>query len=393
MPRIEEVNRLVEVLASIGVHARWLENNDLEIKPPARLQLENINEEAGRKTRSIIMFMGPLLHLLPEFNLPFAGGCELGERTIRPHLFGLEEFGLKVQATHGWYKCVSTPRAPGKVIMYELGDTPSENVLMAAARTPGKTIIKFATSNYMVQDVMFYLQALGVKITGIGSYHIEVEGLSDINKDVEYYPAEDPIEVMSLLAAAITTKSALTIRRAPLDFLELELLKLRKMGFRFTLSEEYKAMNGQTTLVDIVCHESPELIALEDKIHALPYPGINQDNLPFFTLIAANSKGRTLIHDWTYEDRAIYYTELNKLGADIRLGDMHRAYVTGPTTWKPAEIICPPALRPAMLILIAMLGANGSSTLRNVYSISRGYEDIAERLRSLGAQIEIFRDI
>jgi len=121
----------------------------------------------------------------------------------------------------------------------------------------------------------------------------------------------------------------------------------------------------------------------------LPYPGINIDNLPFFVPIAAVAKGETLIHDWVYENRAIHYMELTKLGARMILADPHRVYVTGSTTFKPTQIACPPALRPAMIILIAMLAADGVSILRNVYSISRGYEEIATRLNSLGAKIEV----
>lgn len=393
MPRIEEVNRIIEVLVSIGVHVRWLKDNTLEIKPPARLKLENIDEDAGRKTRTIIMFMGPLMHLLGEFKLPFAGGCKLGERTIRPHLYGLENFGLSVDTKTGWYHCTSKPKPAGKVVMYELSETACENILMAAARTPGKTIIKSASSNYMVQDVAFFLQELGVKISGIGGPTLEVEGLKDINKDIEYWPSEDPIEAMTFLSVAATTNSPITIRRAPVDFLEVELLKLEKMGMRFTKSDEYLAKNGKTKLIDIVCHESPELVALEDKLHALPHPGINMDNLPYFVPIAASAKGKTLIHDWSYENRAIYYTELTKLNATIELADVHRAYITGPTKWKAGEVVCPPALRPAVLILIGMLAAPGVSTLRNVYSINRGYEDLAQRLRTLGAKIEILREI
>lgn len=393
MPRIEEVNRLIEVLVSIGVHVRWLDNNDLEIKPPVRLKLDAMDAEAGRKTRSIIMFMGPLMHLANEFRIPFAGGCKLGERTVRPHLFALEELGLQVETKTGWYYCTSEPHSADKIVMYENSDTASENILMAAARVPAKTTIKMLSPNYMVQDVMFFLQELGVKIKGIGKSTIEIEGLKDINKDVEYWPAEDPIEAMTFLSIAATTNSPITIRRAPLDFIELELLKLKKMGFRYTLSDEYKARNGKTVLVDVVCHESPKLVALEDKIHALPYPGINMDNLPYFVPVAAVAQGRTLIHDWSYENRAIYYTELNKLNANVQLADVHRAYVTGPTHWKPAEVICPPALRPAVLILIGMLAAEGTSVLRNVYSISRGYEDLAQRLQTLGAHIEVLREI
>jgi UDP-N-acetylglucosamine 1-carboxyvinyltransferase len=129
-----------------------------------------------------------------------------------------------------------------------------------------------------------------------------------------------------------------------------------------------------------------------DKIHAQPYPGINTDNLPFFVPIATQAVGTTLIHDWMWENRAIYFTELNRLGANITLADPHRAYVTGPTKLKAAQIVCPPALRPAMIILIAMLAAEGTSILRNVYSINRGYEEIAKRLNTIGAKVEVIHN-
>lgn len=395
MPRIEEVNRLIEVLNSIGVQTRWLnDNNDLEIKPPARLKMDEINAEAGRKTRSVIMFMAPLMHLKREFRLPYAGGCKLGERTIRPHLFALEEFGLEVETHEGWYTCYSKPRLPKRrVVMYENGNTPTENALMAAARTEGVTEIRRAAFNYMVVDLCHFLEKLGVKIEGIGTDHLRVQGVRDINKNVSYSPSEDPIEAMTFLSIAATTNSPITIARCPIDFLDLELLKLEKMGMFFTISPEYKADNGKTTLVDITCHETPGLIAPEDKVEAHDAPGMNMDSLPYFVPVAASAEGRTLIHDWSYENRAIYYTELNKLNANIQLADVHRAYITGPTKWKATEVICPPALRPAVLVLIGMLAAPGTSILRNVYSISRGYEDLATRLNALGANIEVFREI
>lgn len=394
MPRIEEVNRLIEVMVSIGVQIRWLNaDNDLEIKPPKKIQVENIDAVAARKTRSVIMYMGPLMHLMSEFKLPYAGGCKLGERTVRPHLDALEAFGLKVETTDGWYRCVSNPEAPAKIVMSESGDTATENALLAAALSPGTTTIKHASPNYMVQDVCFFLEKLGVSIKGIGTHSLEVTGLKNIDKDVEYWPSEDPIEAMTFLSIAATTNSEITIQRCPIDFLEIELSKLEQMGLNFTVSEQYLARNKHTKLVDIATKHSPQLVALEDKIEAHPYPGINMDNLPYFVPIAARAKGRTLIHDWAYENRAIYYTELNKLNANITLIDIHRAYVNGPTSWKAAEVICPPALRPAVLILIGMLAAPGVSTLRNVYSISRGYEDFANRLNAIGADIEVLHDM
>ncbi len=393
--RIEEVNRLLEVLASLGVQTRWLgDEGDLEIIPPATLDLDRIDEEAARRTRSIIMFLGPLLHRADAFQLPYAGGCDLGTRTVEPHLAALRPFGLEVKATEGSYHAtVDHDRSIGRpIVLTERGDTVTENALMAAALHDGVTVIRNASPNYMVQDLCFYLERLGVRIDGVGTTTLTVHGLAEIDVDVDYAPSEDPIEAMSLLAAAIVTGSEITIRRVPIEFLEIELALLEEMGFRYDLTEEYAAANGHTRLVDLTtrvsCLHSPI-----DKIHPMPFPGLNIDNLPFFAIIAATADGSTLIHDWVYENRAIYLTELTKLGATVQLLDPHRVRIEGPTRWSGAEIVCPPALRPAVVVLLAMLASKGTSVLRSVYVINRGYEDLATRLNALGASIETFRDI
>ncbi|MEJ1110847.1 MULTISPECIES: UDP-N-acetylglucosamine 1-carboxyvinyltransferase [unclassified Kribbella] len=393
--RIEEVNRLLEVLNSIGVRTTWLNDaGDLEIVPPAHLDLAAMDAEAARRTRSIIMFLGPLLHREDTFQLPYAGGCDLGTRTVEPHMAALRPFGLDVKATGGEYHAmVNRAVTPGKpIVLTERGDTVTENAIMAAARFDGVTVIRNASSNYMVQDLCFYLDLLGVKIDGIGSTTLTVHGRPEIDVDVDYAPSEDPIEAMSLLTAAIVTGSEVTIRRAPVEFLEIELALLEEMGLDYSRSEEYLAENGRTRLVDLVTRPS-RLHAPIDKIHPMPFPGLNIDNLPFFAVIAASATGQTLIHDWVYENRAIYLTDLNKLGGRVKLLDPHRVMVEGPTHWSGAEIMCPPALRPAVVTLIAMMAAKGTSVLRSVYVINRGYEDLATRLNSLGAQIETFRDI
>ncbi|MDQ4110009.1 MAG: UDP-N-acetylglucosamine 1-carboxyvinyltransferase [Actinomycetota bacterium] len=392
--RIEEVNRIIEVLNSIGVQTRWLnDDNDLEIVPPKELRLDAVDEAAARRTRSVIMFLGPLLHRLDTFELPYAGGCNLGTRTVEPHMSALRPFGLEVKATDGAYHAsVNREIQPGRpIVLTERGDTVTENALLAAARYDGVTVIRNASSNYMVQDLCFFLERLGVRIEGIGSTTLKVHGVTEIDVDVDYAPSEDPIEAMSLLAAAIVTGSEITIRRAPIEFLEIELALLEEMGFVYQRSDEYVADNGQTRLVDLTTKPST-LHAPLDKIHPMPFPGLNIDNLPFFAVIAATAQGQTLIHDWVYENRAIYLTELTKLGGSVKLLDPHRVMVEGPTRWRAAEMMCPPALRPAVVLLLAMLAARGTSVLRNVYVINRGYEDLAERLNALGAQIEMFRD-
>ncbi len=318
----------------------------------------------------VALLCASLLHRADSFELPYAGGCNLGTRTVEPHMFALRPFGLEVKATDGEYHAqvnrAIEPQAP--IVLTERGDTVTENALMAAALHPGVTV------------------------DGVGTTTLTVTGLDDIDVDVDYAPSEDPIEAMSLLAAAIVTKSEITIRRVPIEFLEIELATLGEMGFVYVRSEEYVARNGNTRLVDITTKPS-DLHAPLDKIHPMPFPGLNIDNLPFFAVIAAVAEGQTLLHDWVYENRAIYLTELNKLGAQVKLLDPHRVLVDGPTHFSGAEIVCPPALRPAVVILLAMLASKGRSVLRSTYVIHRGYEDLAERLNELGANIETFRDI
>lgn len=389
--RIEEVYRVIEILESIGVKVKWIKHNSVVITPPEVFDLKNINVESAIKTRSVIMLIGPVIHYLKSFSLPHASGCNLGKRTISAHTYALEEVGIKIKTTNNSYDISTKKLKPSDLVMYEAGDTACENILTATALIDGVSTIRFASANYMVQEICFFLEALGVRVDGIGSSNLVVHGIKEINKDIEYTNSEDPIESMMFISAAIVTDSKLAITRAPIDFLSLELEKLKKMGLKYKITKKYFSYNGRTKLVDLEILPS-KLIALDDKIHANPYPGINMDNLPFFAPIAIKAKGQTMIHDWVYENRAIYFTELNRLGANVTLADPHRVYIQGGTILKPAQVVCPPALRPSMVILIAMLGAKGVSMLRNVYMINRGYEEIALRLNSIGADIKIIKN-
>lgn len=388
---IEEVNRLIEVLQSIGVQVTWsADDTDLTIVRPEVLDLENMDVAAARRTRSIIMFLGPLMHLADSFRLPYAGGCQLGARTVEPHMQALHAFGLDVTATEGYYKATARHSRPQRtIVLTERGDTVTENALMAAAMTPGETVLRNASPNYMVQDLCVFLMMLGVEIEGVGTTTLRIKGQPELNKDVTYTISEDPIEAMSLITAAVVTHSELTIERSPIEFLEIELALLHEMGLQFSIGDEYRSGNGFTRLVDITVKPS-ELHAHEDKIHPMPFPGLNIDNLPFFAVIAACAQGQTLIHDWVYENRAIHLVELSKLGANVQLLDPHRLNVVGPTAWRAREMVSPPALRPAVCIMLAMLAARGESVLRDVYVINRGYEDLPARLNKLGAEITPF---
>ena len=392
VPQIEEIARLTEVLESIGVRITR-KGRALTIVPPRRLSLETMDRAAAMRTRSVIFLVAALARYADKYEVPQSGGCRLGTRTVAPHLYALESLGYEIATVKDAY--VVTKRATTgsrEIILYESGDTVTENALIAAAMSPETTVIRFASANYMVQDLCFYLQKLGVRIDGVGTATLTVRGRKDIACDVTYEVSEDPIEAMFFLAAAIVTRSTLTIARCPIDFLALELEKLRRMGLRCELSPTYAAKNRKTRLTDLTVHPS-RLTAPVEKIHPNVYPGLNIDNLPFFVPIAAVARGRTLIHDWVYENRAIYFTEINRLGANVTLMDPHRAIVEGPTALRPTEMMSPPALRPAAIILVAMLAAPGQSILRNVYEINRGYENLTDRLRAVGADVELVRDV
>jgi UDP-N-acetylglucosamine 1-carboxyvinyltransferase len=389
MPRIEEVKRLMEVMESIGISVVWNDNNDIVITSPEKFDVSNINRASAERTRSIALFIAPLSHYLKSFDLPAPAGCDLGKRSLGSHIDALRRLGIEItgnEETHT-YHVEAQKLHTAEIVMFEASNTGTENTLMAAAKIDGTTTIKFASADYMVQDLCFFLEQCGVRIEGIGTSTLVVHGKSDINATITGTPSEDPMESMFFFSIAATTGSQLTVLRSPVDMLELELLTLESMGVSHMRGDSYLADNGKTRLMDITINPGV-LVAPPDKISERPFPGINADNLPFFVPIATQAAGETLIHDWMYDGRAKYFTELNKLGANTELLDPHRVLVKGPTRLHGTDMTAPPALRPATMILIGMLAAEGESTLRNVYPINRGYADLAQRLRKLGAQIE-----
>jgi UDP-N-acetylglucosamine 1-carboxyvinyltransferase len=381
----EEIQRILEILSSIGVTYSW--NGDtLTLDTSGPLTMHTIDKKACERVRASLLLMGALAARTKSFKLYRSGGCNLGNRTVRPHLLALQYLGVKIETKPKYYQVTTKKLTGNHIVMYESGDTATENVIMAAVLAPGKTTIKMASANYMVQDVCYFLQASGAKIKGIGTTTLEIEGVSELRAPKEYVPMPDPVDAMAWISLAVTTASPLTITNCPIEFLELELEKLKVMGQRFTFSNQRKSENKKFDVVDITLIPS-QLTALPDKLYGRPFPGINIDAIPLFMPILTQAKGRTLVHDWVYENRALYALELQKLGANVSLLDPHRVYIEGKTRLLANEVMCPPALRPGMAIFIAMLAAKGTSTLRNAYMIERAYGDLAERLVPLGAHI------
>lgn len=391
VPRIEEVFRIIELLKSIGVKIEDDGKGTLILDSSAPLKMQSIDIRASKMTRSSILLLGSLAHREKKFRLYKSGGCKLGERTVRPHLFALKNFGVRVKTEDDFYEVSSNNLKASHVVMYESGDTATENAVMAAVLAHGTTVIKMASANYQVQDLCFFLNAAGAKIEGIGTTTLSIEGVGGLHPVDSYHIMPDPIVAMTYISAAIATDSTIVIRNCPLEFLELELYKLSIMGQKFRLLNHRKSENGFFDIVDVALSAS-KLKALPDKLEERPFPGLNIDNLPLFIPILAKAKGRTLVLDWVYEDRAIYSLELKKLGVNINLIDTHRVWVEGPTAFVSNEVVAPPAIRPAANVLIAMLAAPGRSILRNTYIIDRGYENLYETLNNAGADIRVMME-
>lgn len=388
VPRIEEINRMIEFLSSLGVRITKLGSRKLLVDASGRVDLNKMDKKAARAMRSSLLVIGALVKRARQYKLYKSGGCRLGARTVRPHLYALAKLGVKISSRAGYYEVTNGSLRGGDIVMYESGDTATENVIMAAVLAKGKTTIKLASANYMIQDLCYFLQRAGAKIKGIGTTTLIIDGVKKL-KPVKNYPImPDPIVAMTFLSAAITTHSTLTVKNCPLDFLDLELCKLEHLGQKYVIEKKRKSKNGKFLVGDIRVSAS-QLKALPDKIYGRPFPGLNVDNLPLFVPILTQAQGRTLIHDWAYENRSVYFLDLQKLGAEITMLDSHRVWVEGPTKFTPGELKCPPALRVAVILLIGMLAAPGKSVLSNTYVIDRGYEDFYNTLNKAGAEIKV----
>ena len=216
VPHIEEVERIIELLTSIGVKIKRIGPKELAIDATADLDMEKINRPAAEAVRSSILLWGALAAREKEYKLYKSGGCRLGNRTVRPHWYALDKFGIKVESKENFYLVKSESWRAAKVVMYEYGDTTTENTIMAAALAPGKSTIKMASANYMVQDLCYFLRAAGAKIKGIGTTTLEIEGVSELAPVKNYPIMPDPIVAMTYLSAGIVTGSEITVQNCPL---------------------------------------------------------------------------------------------------------------------------------------------------------------------------------
>jgi UDP-N-acetylglucosamine 1-carboxyvinyltransferase len=381
VPRIRDVDAMLEILSGLGVAVRWEADGELALCG-ANVDASAVDPALGEQIRASFLLAGPLLARFGRAEMPPPGGDSIGRRRLDPHLDGFGALGAECELRSGFF-VLSAERGlrAAEVFLDEASVMATENVLMAAALTPGTTIVHNAACEPHVQDLARLLAKMGAGIQGIGSNLLTVDGAQRLG-GARHTIAPDHIEIGSFMALAGVTGGELRITDTIPNDMRMICLVFEQLGL-------HSRFDGN----DIVVAPGQRLVVKHDfggykrKVMDGPWPAFPADLTSVAVALATQSEGSVLVHEWMFESRLIFTDKLEAMGADIVLCDPHRAIVTGPRRLRGARVESPD-IRAGMAVLIAALCAEGRSEIGNVEQIDRGYERIDERLRALGAQIE-----
>ena len=379
VPRIRDVQTMLELLVDIGADVDWTGGNDVTVDATGVHKTE-LDEELCRRIRASFLLTGPLLARFGRASVPPPGGDVIGRRRLDPHIHGLAELGAEVEV-NGRYE-MSTPGFRGKgIFLDEASVMATENVVMAAVLAEGETVIGNAACEPHVQDLCRFLVSLGARIEGIESNVLRVHGVRELHGG-SWRIAPEHIEVGSFIGLAAATGGELTIEDVdPRDLISI-LPAFARLGVQVEVGEStiHVPPGQKLEIQDDLGGQIP-------KIEDGPWPAFPADLTSIAVVTATQAHGTVLVFEKMFESRLFFVDKLVAMGARIILCDPHRAVVTGPAHLY-GERLTSPDIRAGMAMLIAALCAEGVSTIGNVGEIDRGYERIDERLRNLGAQIE-----
>jgi UDP-N-acetylglucosamine 1-carboxyvinyltransferase len=380
VPRIRDVDAMLRVLRGLGASADWRDDNEVVICAAGVDHEAQVDREHAEHIRASFLLAGPLLARFGHADMPPPGGDVIGRRRLDPHLDAFRALGASFE--HGRDILLSAPNGglrAGEVFMDEPSVMATENALMAAALTPGTTIIGNAACEPHVQDLARMLVKMGADIRGIGSNVLVVSGKHELG-GCTHDVGPDHIEIGSFMALAGVTGGELVIKGTEPEDLRMIRLVFARLG-----------LQSEVDGADIIIPGDQQLMAQRDvgeykaKVQDGPWPAFPADLTSIAIALATQCSGSVLIHEWMFENRMIFTDKLVLMGADITLCDPHRAIVTGPCRLR-GERLESPDIRAGMAMLIAALCADGRSEIGNVRQIDRGYERIDERLRDLGGQ-------
>lgn len=382
VPRIEDVERLLEMLRSMGVEARWQEAHTLSIRAQAVDPLA-LDQSLVSRLRASVSLLGPLLARTGTAQITHPGGDMIGARPVDTHLAALEALGAKTNSSGPHYELRAQALKGARIALREFSVTATQNALTAAVLASGTTTIEIAAAEPQVTDLARFLTAMGARIKGIGTHDLEVEGVRSL-KGVRYRVMPDHIEATTFAIAIAATRGKGAIKGADPSVLTLPLLKLREAGIPIEIQNaKSKVQNCKSLVIKPALRMSS---IPHPGIQTLPYPGLPSDVQAPFCVLATQLSGATVIQETIYEGRLRHIEELAKMGANAMIMDPHRALVIGPTALYGREIQSFD-LRAGATLVIAALVAEGQSVINDVYTIDRGYERLEEKLQGLGAEI------
>lgn len=373
LPLIEDIFNLIEILESMGVEIEWLGDKKIKIQVGKDFSPQRIALSLIGKSRVSVLLIGALLVRFEQFKFARPGGDKIGLRPITTHLEALKKLGVRVSRKNDFYCFDSQDLRGGEVVLREFSVTATETLMMAAAGTKGKTIIKGAATEPHVRHLGEMLNKMGARIKGLGNHILEIEGTNELN-GVEHDVLSDHIEAETYFVIGAVTPGMVEIRNIVLEDLWNFLAKMEEIGVRFEKGEDWLRVDY-----------SPEL--KPTRFQSLPWPGFPTDILPIVVPLMTQAQGKTLIHDPLYENRLNYVHELRKMGADIEIVDPHRALIFGKTPLRGIEISSWD-IRAGASLVVAGLMAEGETVINNIYQIDRGYEKMEEKLMAIGAEIK-----
>lgn len=380
IPRIRDVDTMLQLLVDLGVTVSWIGDDTLRIHA-ATLRKVELDPGLCKVIRASILLAGPLLARAGRLTLPPPGGDIIGRRRVDTHLLALRQLGAKITVHNNAYDMTANGLCGQDILLDEASVTGTENALMAAATATGTTIIRNAASEPHVQDLARFLNMLGVHVSGIGSNTLTVEGVQHLAGG-QFRISSDYIEVGSYIGLAAVCGDGVRIRDANPDTLRMIRLVFRRLGVEVDIdgSDIFIPPNQSLRIVDDVGGAVP-------KIDDGPWPAFPADLMSIAVVVATQAQGTILIHEKMFESRLYFVDKLISMGARIILCDPHRAVVVGPAPLHGAPLESPD-IRAGMALLIAALAAEGQSVIRNIGQIDRGYENVDRKLRALGANIE-----
>ena len=379
VPEIEDTNVMIKILQSMGVSAEKIGDHAWKFNASG-LNGNTIPQELGKKIRASILFAGPLIARCGKAVMLPPGGDVIGRRRLDSHFLALAELGARVTTT-GKFEFTANKLVGTEIFLDEASVTATENAIMAAVVAEGKTEITNAASEPHVQDLCRMMNSMGAKISGIGSNILTIEGVKKLS-GTDFTIGPDFMEIGSYIGLAAATRGSITIKGVNAKYLRPLRISFGKLGIRWDIDgDELTVSAGQEMRVNT------DIGGMIPKIDDSPWPGFPPDLTSIMTVVATQVEGTVLIFEKMFESRMFFVDKLLNMGARITLCDPHRAVVTGPSVLHGEHLVSPD-VRAGMAMVIAAMAAHGESVISNVYQIERGYENLVERLKSLGAHIE-----